>query len=100
MCSCVPEEKKPFVGEVGDEEIETAVVVDVTQVRPHRRHGCAELVERHTPRRGDVLERAIAAIAKQEIRLRIVRHEHVRPSIVVHIPNGRTHALSEMTPDV
>ena len=99
VCFRVAEQQEALVRKVGHEQIEAPVVVDVAQIRAHRRHGRAELIDSHTPRCSHVFERAVTAIAKQNIRFGVVCDEHVGPSIFIYVTNRRSHAFSEMARD-
>ena len=63
-------ERKRLAGQRRQMDVGTAVVVVVLKIRPHARHRAPVRRHRHARQQPRLLERAIAAIAEQEVRAR------------------------------
>ena len=83
--SVVHVERASLAGELGNEQVLVAVVVEVAEVHSHVRLGFSGFTERHAPQRRQVPERAIALVDPELVLLLIVRDEDVDPSVPVHV---------------
>src|SRR2546427_740241 len=71
-------------------EVHPAVVVVIAYSDAHRGLLAPVLVQRETRGQADVFERAVAAIAIEIVRRRVIGHEQVGPAVVVHVhPRSR-----------
>ena len=70
-----------------------AAVVEVGGVGAHARPGAAVLAERQAGLHADFLERPIAAVAIELVRLGVVRHEQIGPAVQVEVEHGDAERL-------
>ncbi len=78
-------ERHHLVIEVGDRDALRAGVIEIRGVDSHAGAGLAVLAESHAGSHGDIFERAVALIAVELIRLRVVGDQQVRPAVVIVI---------------
>ena len=97
--SQVPEDRKRFIRQSGEEEILTAVVIVVPEVRPHGRQGLAILVVSDTHGKPHLPKLAVALVVKQEVRLGVVAHENVQTTVAVVICKCDSHAFPGVSGD-
>ena len=72
------------------DEVEPAVAVDVGEGRP----GAARPVERDAGRRADLLERAVAAVAEEQVGADVAAHDvEVDPAVAVVVAGGHAAGL-------
>ena len=81
----VPEEGRRLAVEVGHDQVEPAVAVEVAAGHPHPRLVAAFGVGRHARDQPDLLEPEAAEVAEQEVRRAVVGHEEVDPAVVVEV---------------
>ena len=79
-----------LVREIGDEQLGKPVAVDVLGIDSHARLGHPVDVERGPRHLRDVVERAVAAVQEQEVRVHVVGDEDVDQAVVVDV--GGHHA--------
>ncbi len=70
-----------------------AVAVVVSRVDTHARLGPPLGVDRHPGEESHALERAVSAVPVEEVRVRVVRHEEVRPAVVVVVRGHHAEAV-------
>ena len=85
LVALVPVERHHLVGEVADDDRRAAAAVVVGGVDPHAAAGDAGLGERHAGGDADLLEGAVALVAVEEVRLRVVGHRQVLPAVAVQV---------------
>ena len=83
-----------FVGQRSRQQVVAAVVVVVAKVHSHERKRLAIVVIRHAGRQRDFLEGAVAAVAEQEVRHRVVGDKCIEAAVSVEISEGYPHALA------
>jgi hypothetical protein len=86
-------EAEHLVREVPDQERGPAAAAVVGRVRAHPRAGDARLAEGDTRGHADVAEAAVAAIAIELVRLRVVGDEQVGPGVGVVVDEGEAERL-------
>ena len=80
--------------EVGDEQLGQAVAVDVLGVDPHPGHAPAPGVVAPRRRSRDVLERAVAPVEEEEIRVVVVGDVEVDPAVAVEVGGDHAEAVA------
>ena len=78
-------ERVRLIDDVGHEEIEVTVGVDIAGRDPHSRFGLPRGVERDTEKERLVEEAAPALVQPQLIRFAVIRDIEVEPSVIVEI---------------
>ena len=86
-----------LVGEVGDEDIGTAVVVVVRKVHAHAGKGLSVLVVSHAGQQGHLGERAVSVVPEQERLHGVVGDVHVHEPVVVEISEGDAESFADRT---
>src|ERR1700686_4304562 len=81
----VVEERIALRGEGIREDVGPAVVVVVGEVRTHSRETASVRIVGGASFERDLLERAVASIAKQLLRHRVVRHKDVWPAVAIEV---------------
>src|SRR5207237_7887126 len=81
----VPIKVVGLVGEVGDEQIEPAVVIVISEVYAHRAKLLTIVAKRHAGEQSDFVKRAIVLVAVEEVWAGVVGHEQIRPAVVIVI---------------
>ena len=81
-------------GEVGHEQLGQAVAVDVLGVDPHARLGLALLVEGGARGLGGVLERAVALVEEEEVRVHVVGDVDVDLAVAVEVGRDDAEAVA------
>ena len=71
--------------EVGDRDAHDARIVEIGRIDAHTGARLAVFAESHAGLHGDILERSVALIAIELVRLRIVRDEKIRPAVAIVI---------------
>ena len=72
-----------FVGEIGDHDIGTAIIIVVAEIRAHAGEGLAILVVSNARQQPDFAERAVAVVVVEKTLHRIVGDEDVGEAIAV-----------------
>ena len=80
--------------EVGDHEVEEAVVVVVAEVGPHAGLRAAVAAVAHPRQQGHVGEGAVAVVAVEEVGGLVVGHEDVHVAVAVVVGGGEAHPLA------
>src|SRR5579883_541600 len=88
-----------FVIDVGDEEVQPSVLIEVGGIDSHAGSGTASLAETYSGKGGDFFELAVAAIHEEEVRGGIVGDEEVHAAIIVEVGGYRSPGFSEMLYD-
>ena len=89
-------ERVVFHGEVGDEQVDTSIAVDVGHIDAHSCLRCAFHVVSGTGRLGRIPESPVAIVEKQEVRMQIVADVEIGIAIIVYI--GSHHPLTSTSP--
>ena len=87
-------ERVVLVGEVGDEQLGQAVAVDVLGVDAHARLRLALVVEGGARGLGGVLERAVALVEEEEVRVHVVGDVEVDPAVAVEVGRDDAEAVA------
>ena len=87
-------ERQHLVGEVADQQAWAAGAVEVGGIHAHAGAGHAGVVEGHAGGDRFVHERALAGVAVQPVRLRVVGDEHVEPAVIVVVEQADAKALA------
>ena len=74
-----------FVGEVGDEDVELAVVIVIAGGHAHASLLAAILVYRSARAKSDLFKRAVAFVPVMKVRRRIVCDKDIDQTIVIEI---------------
>jgi hypothetical protein len=82
-----------FELQVRDVHIQPAVPVHIRGVDSHARFIAAILTCGHPGNEGNIFERTIMLVEKEEIRPRVVGDGDVRPAVIVEIREHHTHTL-------
>src|SRR5580704_2667523 len=85
--------------DVGDEEIDPAVLIVVGSVNAHAGARAAETAVANACKQADFLEFSVAAIGEKKIGDRVVANEKIHASIVVDISGNDAPGLRERTGD-
>ena len=97
--SLVALEEGALVVEVHHQQVQSAVPVHVLGVGAHGPCRPARGVEGHLGLERDVPEAAVAEVAEEEVRRRVVRLEDVDPAVVVEVGGDDAHALAHEAGD-
>ena len=84
-----------LAGQGREDKIRKPVVIEIAEVHAHGRNRLAVVRQRHARRQRDLRERAVAVVAEEKIRLRVVGDEDVREAVAVVIRNRETHAFAD-----
>ena len=87
-------ERQHLVGEVADQQSRAPGAVEVGRVHAHAGARHARFVEGHAGGDRLVHERALAGVAIEPVRLRVVGHEHVEPAVGVVVEQADAEALA------
>ena len=89
----IPVQRRDLFGEVGPDDIQLTVRVEITYTHAHPRKGDAMLIERDARRHCHFPKSAIVVIAIQQARRRVARHIDIRPPVVVEIGRSGSHSV-------
>ncbi len=81
--------------DVGDEQVDPAVLVIVGGIHAHAGAGLAFGAVTDICLQADLLELAIAPVEEQEIRDRVVRHEKIHAAVIVDVAGDHAPCLAE-----
>ena len=87
-------ERQHLVGEVADQQAGPPGSIEVGRVHAHAGARHARFVEGHAGGDRFVHERALAGVAIEPVRLRVVGHEHVEPAVRVVVEQADAEALA------
>ena len=82
-----------FVGEVGDEDVELAVVIVVAGGHAHAALLAAVFIDRGARSEPDLFKRAVAFVAVMKIRRRVVGDEDIDQAVVVEVAGEHAEAV-------
>ena len=94
----VPAQGVRLVDEVGVEQVDAAVAVEVLGDDAHAGRGLARPVVGDARRGADLLESQAPEVAEQEVRRPVVGHEEVEPAVAVEVGDGQAQAASARGP--
>src|SRR5690242_11406490 len=78
-------ERVELMIEIGDEQVQKAVLVEIRGVDSHARPGLATFPKCYTRRESDLLKPLPFLILEQEVRLGVVGDKQVHPAVVIYI---------------
>src|SRR5438270_10309625 len=90
----VAEEDVTFVGEIGNDDVGMAIIVEVAEVDTHSGKGLAVLVVTHACQEAHLAERTVAVVVVQEALHGIIGYENICKAIPVIIGKGHTEPLA------
>ena len=97
--SIVGVEVRALAGELGDEQVFIAVVVEVAGVHPHAGFGLALVGQRGAGHQGVVTKGAVALVDPQQVLLAIVGDENIHPPVAVVVGGGDAQRRPECAAD-
>src|SRR5947209_11507938 len=81
-----------LLGQMRNEQIQQSIAVNVAQGDPHVRLCLSQAVVSEAPEQGFLLERAVALVDPEVVRLAVVGDKDVRPTVAVEIGADDTQA--------
>ena len=91
-----------FVGQMGHEDIEQAIPIDISEHHPHVGRCLAHAIVGQTARDSLFLKGAVALVDPEPVGLAVVSHEDIRPAIAIevgtHDPQARSRKAGQAQP--
>src|SRR5262249_16913238 len=81
-------------GKIGDEDIQPAVAVEISELSSHSGPGISVRVIANAGAVGQISERPVSVIPVQEVPRQIVGDEDVRPSVIIEIAESDAQPLA------